>query len=227
LRRRAELPDREAGLEELAAVRERVVTLTTKQTQIYSKSVLPQLAEAGVALTDWEDLGKKDRDHLRETFEERIFPILTPLSVDPAHPFPYISSLSLNLAIVVRDPQNRGRRLARVKVPASLPRFLPVVDGEQYVPLEQVIAAHADLLFPGMELVAKHVFRVTRDADVEMETAEDEDLMSAIEEGVPADVLSASLYVRFRSRQEHTFAEKILSAMRQKFGGHIERAAGG
>ena len=107
--------------------------------------------------------------------------MLTPLSVDPAHPFPYISNLSLNLAAMVRDPMTGVRRFARVKVPPLLPRFVPLPDGERFVPLETVIAAHLGRLFPGMELVAYHTFRLTRDADLEVEEDEAEDLLEAIQ----------------------------------------------
>ena len=106
--------------------------------------------------------------------------MLTPLAVDPAHPFPYISNLSLNLAVVVRDPETGEQRFARVKVPPLLPRFVVMPDGERFVPLEQVIAAHLDGLFPGMEILTHHPFRVTRDADFELED-EDADLLEAIE----------------------------------------------
>ena len=119
--------------------------------------------------------------HLRQTFEKRVFPILTPLSVDPAHPFPYISDLSLNLAVVVRDPSTQIRRFARVKVPPNIARFTPLPDGERFIPQEQVIAANLDMLFPGMEIVAVHPFRVTRDLDLDLEIDEADDLLAAIE----------------------------------------------
>ncbi len=106
--------------------------------------------------------------------------MLTPLAVDPSHPFPYISNLSLNLAVLVRDPQTMEDRFARVKVPPVLPRFVPLADGSRFVPIEQVIAAHLDRLFPGMEIVTHHPFRVTRDTDFELDD-EDEDLLEAIE----------------------------------------------
>ena len=119
--------------------------------------------------------------HLEEVFEERIFPVLTPLAVDPAHPFPYISNLSLNLAVAGARPRRPATSgFARVKVPPLLPRFVALPDGERFVPLEQVIAAHLDALFPGMEVLAHHPFRVTRDADFELED-EAEDLLEAIE----------------------------------------------
>ena len=110
-----------------------------------------------------------------------MFPVLTPLAVDPAHPFPYISNLSLNLAVVVKDPDDGETRFARVKVPPILPRFVVMPDGERFVPLEQVIAAHLDRLFPGLEVLEHHAFRVTRNADFEVEEDEADDLMLAIE----------------------------------------------
>ena len=114
-------------------------------------------------------------------FEERVFPVLTPLAVDPSHPFPYISHLSLNLAVLVRDPVTAQRRFARVKVPPLLPRFLVMPDGERFVPLEQVIGAHLDQLFPGMEVVDDYSFRVTRNADLTLEEEEADDLLAAVE----------------------------------------------
>ena len=108
-----------------------------------------------------------------------MFPVLTPLAVDPAHPFPYISNLSLNLAVVVRDPDTGEERFARVKVPPLLPRFVVLPDHERFVPIEQVIAARLESLFPGMEILDHHAFRVTRDADFELDD-ESEDLLEAI-----------------------------------------------
>jgi polyphosphate kinase len=134
-----------------------------------------------VRLEEWANLDKVARTHLHDTFERQVFPILTPLSVDPAHPFPYISNLSLNLAVVVRDPATKLRRFARIKVPPIIPRFVALPDGERFLPLEELIAAHAEMLFPGMEIVAIHPFRVTRDADIDVEVAEADDLLSTIE----------------------------------------------
>jgi polyphosphate kinase len=114
-------------------------------------------------------------------FDDRVYPVLTPLSVDPSHPFPYISNLSLNIAVAVRDPRTGVGRFARVKVPPSLPRFQALPDGERFVPIEQVIVANIGALFPGMETVAAHPFRITRDADLELEIDEAEDLLEQIE----------------------------------------------
>ena len=136
---------------------------------------------AGIKLSSWADLDEDDEKFLVETFEERIFPVLTPLAVDPGHPFPYISNLSLNLAVIVRDPDAGVRRFARVKVPSLLPRFVVLPDGERFVPLEQVIAAHLDQLFPGMEIEQHHPFRVTRNADLTLEEEEADDLLALVE----------------------------------------------
>src|SRR5262249_6381553 len=140
----------------------------------------PALEESGIAFVDWESLGDTDRATLTRVFEERIFPVLTPLAVDPAHPFPYISNLSLNLAVLVRSRGTGEDRFVRVKAPPLLPRFIELADQSRFVPLEQLIAAHLDALFPGMEVLAHHPFRVTRDADIEL-TDEAEDLLAAME----------------------------------------------
>ncbi len=174
-------PDGMTAREQLDAISRRVRLLNKRQNQIWAKSVRPRLDAAGISVVDWEDLRGDDRVHLRQTFEKRVFPILTPLSVDPAHPFPYISDLSLNLAVVVRDPSTQIRRFARVKVPPNIPRFVPLPDGARFIPQEQVISANLDMLFPGMEIVAVHPFRVTRDLDLDLEIDAADDLLAAIE----------------------------------------------
>ena len=174
-------PDGMSPREQLDAIRARAQELVARQTQVFEKQLRPQLSVDGIRITDWADLKKAQREELGTVFEERVYPVLTPLSVDPAHPFPYISDLSLNLAVVVRDPDTGVRRFARVKVPPLLPRFLKLSGGRRFVPLEQVIAAHVERLFPGMKIVARHPFRVTRDADVEVEVDEADDLMETLE----------------------------------------------
>lgn len=149
------------------------------------EQILPALADHGVAVVDWRDLDVAAREQARQEFETRIFPVLTPLAVDPGHPFPYISTLSLNLAVSVIEPDSRRRRFARVKVPPALPRFLTVGEGREpegrLVPIEQVIAAHLDQLFPGMEVAGAWPFRVTRNADLALDDPEAEDLLEAVE----------------------------------------------
>ncbi len=173
-------PEGLSPAEQLREIRRRCLELLERADATFEE--LTRLLEgAGIRIVTLEDLDERDRSFVRETFYERVFPVLTPLSVDPAHPFPYISNLSLNLAAIVRDPMTGVNRFARVKVPPLLPRFLELPDGERFVPIEDVIAHHLDALFPGMEIASRHVFRVTRDADVEVEEDEAEDLLAAIE----------------------------------------------
>jgi polyphosphate kinase len=173
-------PDGLDQRDQLHAIRVRVDELVNRQAAVFTKEIGPALEQAGIRFVSWDDLDGDDRKHIDGVFEELIFPVLTPLAVDPAHPFPYISNLSLNLAITVRDPALGEDRFARVKVPPLLPRFIGLPDAERFVPLEQVIAAHLDALFPGMQVLGHHVFRVTRDTDFEL-SDESEDLLSAIE----------------------------------------------
>jgi polyphosphate kinase len=173
-------PDGMTVGEQLQAIRERVLGLVTHQTGIF-REVTARLEEAGLRFSDHSSLDDDDRAHLDRVFDEQVFPVLTPLAVDPAHPFPYISNLSLNLAVVVGDPDTPATRIARVKVPPLLPRFIVMPDGERFVPLEQLIAAHLDRLFPGMRILGHHPFRVTRNADFALEEEEAEDLLTAVE----------------------------------------------
>jgi polyphosphate kinase len=174
-------PDGRTPAQQLLEVRERVERLVARQQSLFLDEVVPDLAAHGVRLSSWSQLDDDDEKFLVETFEERIFPVLTPLAVDPGHPFPYISNLALNLAILLRDPETGERRFARVKVPNLLPRFVVMPDGERVVPLELVIAAHLDQLFPGMEIESTDTFRVSRNADLTLEEEEADDLLAAVE----------------------------------------------
>ncbi|MGA8923568.1 MAG: RNA degradosome polyphosphate kinase, partial [Candidatus Dormiibacterota bacterium] len=174
-------PDGMSPLDQLKAIRARVEDLVDRQEGLFIREIVPTMAEAGIAIVRREEVSKKELGQLHTMFRQQIFPVLTPLAVDPGHPFPYISHLSLNLAVMVRDPQRRQQRFARVKVPPVLPRFIPLVEGERYVPLEDVIALHLPALFPGMEIVAHHPFRVTRDGDLDDVDSDAEDLLAAIQ----------------------------------------------
>ncbi|HEY1454860.1 MAG TPA: polyphosphate kinase 1 [Candidatus Dormibacteraeota bacterium] len=174
-------PDGMSPLDQLKAIRARVEDLVHRQVDLYNHEILPALAQAGIAIIRREDVTKKELSQLHTVFREQIFPVLTPLAVDPGHPFPYISHLSLNLAVVVRDPQRKQQRFARVKVPPVLPRFIPLAEDQRFVPLEDVIALHLSALFPGMEVVAHHPFRVTRDGDLDDVDSDAEDLLAAIQ----------------------------------------------
>ncbi len=167
--------------EQLAAIRQRVEQLIAQGDRIFLEQIVPGLAAAGLAFVGWSSLDDEDRAHLDEVFQREIFPVLTPLAVDPAHPFPYISNLALNLVVEVGDPITGERRIARVKIPPLLPRFVVLPDGERFVALEQVVGAHLDALFPGMVLGEPVAFRVTRNADLAFEEDEADDLLLAVE----------------------------------------------
>jgi polyphosphate kinase len=167
--------------------------LVTQQHRHFEEALRPQLTNKGVHLLDYIDLNQEQRAYLHHYFEEQIFPVLTPLAIDPSHPFPHISNLSLNLAVIIKDEETGEDLLARVKVPGILPRFLPLPEPLQVqtegipaiwtgVPLEQVIAHNLEALFPGMNVQEYYLFRVTRDGDLELEEDEADDLLLAIEQ---------------------------------------------
>ena len=169
--------------EQLARISARARELAAQHAHRFLEDVRPGLADAGLRIVLWRDLTPEQQRPLHEWFRAQLFPVLTPLAVDPAHPFPYISGLSLNLAVLVREPDTGVEHFARVKVPNNVPRFLQVDTdgGTSFLPLEELIGAHLQQLFPGMEVTAHHPFRVTRNADVEVEEDRDEDLLQAME----------------------------------------------
>lgn len=154
--------------------------LMARHAACFQNDVAPQLADEGIHVIRWAELTEKEQARLATLFRQQIFPVLTPLAVDPAHPFPYISGLSLNLAVVVRNPVSGHEHFARVKVPPILSRFLEA-GPQRYVPLEDVIAAHLEELFPGMDVLDHHMFRVTRNEDLEVEEDDAENLLQALE----------------------------------------------
>src|SRR6266511_1856005 len=172
-------PEGRTAAEQLAEIRGRVQTLIAEQAEIFA-ALRQELAEEGIAIVDYQTIP----DHharLRERFVEEIFPVLTPLAVDPGHPFPYISTLSLSIAVGMRDPETGERRFARIKVPQILPRLLEFAPS-RFILIDQVIEANLDLLVRGMEILETHAFRVTRNADLAIEEDEADDLLIAIEE---------------------------------------------
>jgi polyphosphate kinase len=173
-------PDGRDLVEVLRGIRAHVSSLCERQVAVFAKELVPALEERGIGFANWDELSAGDRAYLDELFTDSIFPVLTPLAVDPAHPFPYISNLSLNLAVTVHDPSTHEERFARVKIPPLLPRFLALPDGSRFVLLEQLVAARLETLFPGMQVLAHSPFRVTRDTDFELED-EAEDLLEAVE----------------------------------------------
>src|SRR5688572_24940249 len=157
--------------------------LMQRHAAVFRDKIVPALASKGICLLRWSDLDREEQRQLKKLFKERIFPVLTPLAVDPAHPFPYISGLSLNLAVLVSNPKTGKEHFARVKVPQTFHRFV-AVDEQRFVPLEDVIAEHLKPLFPGMTVVAVHSFRVTRNEDLEVEEDDAENLLAALEKGL-------------------------------------------
>ncbi len=174
-------PDGRTPREQVAEIRRVVIELSARHEQLIVNKILPALCEAGIELIDHSDLTDDERREVATQFRERIFPVLTPLAVDPGHPFPYISDLSLNLAVLVRDQVDGRERFARVKVPNTLDRWLQLGSGDRFVSLESVIGAHLDQLFPGMEIIESYGFRVTRNADLTLEEEEADDLLAAVE----------------------------------------------
>jgi polyphosphate kinase len=169
---------------QLSQIGRRVREIMSRADALFIEDLVPSLEKERVRFTTWEEAGSADRAGLDAYFERYIYPVLTPLAVDPAHPFPYISNLSLNLAVVVTDPVTSVERFARVKIPPSLPRFVALPDGERFMLLEHLIAGRLDVLFPGMHVRASHIFRVTRNADLSVEEDEADDLLEAIEFGL-------------------------------------------
>ena len=168
--------------EQLHEVRRIASELCQEQQRLFLERVKPALEAEGIHLLTTDRISPEERAYLREHFEQRVFPVLTPLAVDPGHPFPFISDLSLNLAVLMRDPVDSERRFARIKVPATLDRWVPTGEGSsRFVALEDVIAAHLDMLFPGMELLEHYTFRVTRNADLTLNDEDADDLLIAVQ----------------------------------------------
>ncbi|MBK9710350.1 MAG: polyphosphate kinase 1 [Kouleothrix sp.] len=189
-------PDGMTPNEQLIAIRRVVDALADQQRRCWLEDVQPSLRARGIHVLDYQELSEQQRAFCKAHFEREVFPVLTPLAFDPSHPFPQISNLSINLAVVINDPEE-GELFARVKVPGVLPRLIPIAgglcDGPEHIPperrhcfvwLDQVIAENADALFPGMEVAEAYVFRITRNADVEIQEEEAADLLRTIEQGV-------------------------------------------
>ncbi|HLP23126.1 MAG TPA: RNA degradosome polyphosphate kinase [Microbacteriaceae bacterium] len=172
----------------LADISDRARELQRRHASTYHEQVRPALAAAGIRIVEWDDLSPSEHEWLGTYFTGQVFPVLMPLAVDPAHPFPYISGLSLNLAVRVRHPKSGREEFARLKVPQMLPRFVRVsnrgADDTRYIALENVIAEHLGELFPGMDVLDHHVFRVTRNEDVEIDEDETENLIKELEKGL-------------------------------------------
>lgn len=213
-------PDGRMPSEQLEAIGQRLRPLVTLQHEHFDGELGPILAKHGLHILDYMDLNQEQRTYLQNYFEEQIFPVLTPLAVDPGHPFPYISNLSLNLAVVIQDPETAEELFARVKVPKVLPRFLPLPEhlwGKSAVwagvPLEQIIAHNLASLFPGMNILECHPFRITRNADLAVEEDEAEDLLLAIEQELRKRRLAGSVV---RLEIQSTTPESVKNLLMQE-----------
>lgn len=166
----------------LQEISDRTRILQQRHAKLFRDDLAPQLAQAKIKVVHFADLSPEEKQQLHDYFSLQVFPVLTPLAVDPAHPFPYISGLSLNLAVVLKNPKTKGEHFARVKVPPLLPRFVPVPGStSRFVPLEDVIGEFMGELFPGMEVIQHHTFRVTRNEDLEVDEEEGENLLIQLE----------------------------------------------
>jgi len=173
--------------EQLRRINERTQQIASRHAHVFLDSVRPALADEGIVIVTWAELDDDERSRLSTYFHEQVFPVLTPLAVDPAHPFPFVSGLSLNLAVTVKHPDDGGQHFARIKVPDNVDRFVELAPREgtsdvvRFLPMEELIAAFLTVLFPGLEIVEHHAFRITRNADFEVEEDRDEDLLQALE----------------------------------------------
>ncbi|MEU3306747.1 RNA degradosome polyphosphate kinase [Nocardiopsis sp. NPDC006832] len=194
--------------------------LVSRQTACFKESVAPALAQEGIGIVRWNELADDEREYLHGYFHRSIYPLVTPFAVDSAHPFPYISGRSLNLAVTVRDPGDDRRMFARVKVPASLPRFIELTEhgGGRYVPVEDIIAAHLPRLFEGVEVVEHHAFRVTRNADLEVDEDETDDLVQSLEN----ELLRRRFGPLVRLEVEESISDAVLTILTDELGAEDE-----
>ena len=191
--------------------------LSQRQAALFRDELKPALLEHEIELVRWDELDRDEQKHCKKLFKDRIFPVLTPLAVDPAHPFPYISGLSLNLAVVIYNPETEKEHFARVKVPQIFERFVPLDRdgrGARFVPLEDVIGAHLKRLFPGMEVLEAHTFRVTRNEDLEVEEDDAENLLAALEK----ELLRRRFGPPVRLEVEESISDGVLDLLVSELG---------
>jgi polyphosphate kinase len=200
-------------LEVLEAILRETRELGARQSRLFREQIVPALNAEAIELVRWADLDRDEQKECKRLFRDRIFPVLTPLAVDPAHPFPYISGLSLNLAVLIRNPKTGKEHFARVKVPPIFERFVPLPNA-RFVPLEDVIGAHLKRLFPGMEVLEAHTFRVTRNEDLEVEEDDAENLLAALEK----ELLRRRFGPPVRLEVEESIAPEVLELLVSELG---------
>ena len=198
--------------QQLVAIRERVLSLVERQDRIVLDTLLPELAKSGIEVVHYDELDEPERDALTTYFDENVYPVLTPLAVDPGHPFPMISNLSLNIAVTVLDELTGEERSARVKVPNSLPRFLRAAEN-RWCLLEDLIMANIGRLFPGMAVGRADLFRVTRNADLTLEEDEADDLLVALEVELRRRRFGKALRVEIQSGMSQDFLDLLVNQL--------------
>ena len=199
--------------EVLQQILAKTADLATRHAELFRDRIVPELSKESIELVRWDGLNRDEQRAAKKVFKERVFPVLTPLAVDPAHPFPYISGLSLNLAVLVRNPKTGKEHFARVKVPPIFSRFVPV-GNQRFVPLEDVIGEHLKRLFPGMEVVKVYTFRVTRNEDLEVEEDDAENLLKALEK----ELLRRRFGPPVRLEVEESMDEQVLDLLVSELG---------
>ena len=210
-------PDGLTAQQQLDAILPKVAALATEQRRLLHAEIFPALAERGIRLVGVPDLTPTEWADVDEFFAAQVFPVLTPLAVDPGHPFPYISNLSLSLAVEIRDPITDAVHFARVKVPKSLPRWVPIARRNHFVPLEAVIGANLGGLFPGMDVVGWHTFRVTRYSDLDLGSLEEpDDLLAMIEEQVFRRRFAEVVRLEVQDGMPQHLIELIVAALREE-----------
>lgn len=187
--------------------------LSQRQAELFRDEIVPALGEHEIELVRWDDLDRDEQKVCKRLFKDRVFPVLTPLAVDPAHPFPYISGLSLNLAVVLRNPLTEKEHFARVKVPQTFARFVPLGNA-RFVPLEDVIGYQLKRLFPGMDVLEAHTFRVTRNEDLEVEEDDAENILAALEK----ELLRRRFGPPVRLEVEESISEGVLDLLVTELG---------
>jgi polyphosphate kinase len=200
----------------LKLVSEKTNQIVSRQSKVLNNEILPALEKQGIEIVNWQDLNEAEQGYVAKLFQDRIFPVLTPLAVDPTHPFPYISGLSLNLAVIVKNPTTNEEFFARVKVPEILPRFIATakMGSTRFLPLEDLIAIHLQELFPGMIIEDHYTFRVTRNQDIELDEEEAEDLLLSLEQ----ELLRRRFGPPVRLEIEAGVDEKLVSQLASQLG---------
>jgi len=214
--------------EQLRRIHERTQQISIRHAHVFLDSVRPALADEGIVIVTWAELDDDERERLSTYFHEQVFPVLTPLAVDPAHPFPFVSGLSLNLAVTVKHPDDGGQHFARVKVPDNVDRFVELARREnssdvvRLLPMEELIAAFLPVLFPGLEIVEHHAFRITRNADFEVEEDRDEDLLKALERELARRRFGSPVRLEVSDDMTESMLELLLRELDVEAGDVIE-----